>query len=339
MAVRLSSRLAAAAALVTPGNRLADVGTDHGYVPIALCEQGTIPCALALDVREGPLSAARRNIAAAGKQEQVETRLSDGLIALAPGEADTVLLAGMGGALIQRILGEGAPALAGVRELVLQPQSEIPAVRRFLRLSGYEITHETVVKEDGKFYVVLRAVPHPGGAGVWPAVSGGGQSPCVGLAAGEEECVFPDSAAAGGGQSLCTDSAVIACRQSVCQDPPAGGADYVYTVPEAIGGGQRVCAVSAAAGSGSQSSFGRLTAADSRQQGFTLEDAFGPVLLADRPGLWCEWIGAKLRETEAILAGLHAECEKHPENAKAAGRLAQLEARRGLLAAALEGTI
>lgn len=299
MAIRLSRRLSAVAGFVTPGNRLADVGTDHGYVPIALCEQGRIPRAIALDVREGPLQAARRNIAAAGLLGQVETRLSDGLSALAPGEADTVLLAGMGGALMQRILKEGAPVLAGVRELVLQPQSEIPALRRFLRCAGYEIPQETVVKEDGKYYVVLRAVPRTDAQNFLPEISVGGFRVCSGPAAGD------------GGES-----SFAAAR-----------------------GWQNASAEPALDSGGSQGISGSPAVANDFLNRFLPEDAFGPVLLAERPALWCEWIGVKYRETETILASLRRECEKHPENAKAAGRLEELERRRELLAAALEGTI
>lgn len=157
MKIRLSKRMEALASLVAQGDRLADVGTDHGYIPIFLVQNGRIPSAIAMDVNEGPLLRAREHIAACHLEENIETRLSDGLARLEPGEADTVLIAGMGGFLTRRILSEGENVLASVRRLVLQPQSEIPEVRRYLRERGYVITDEDMVEEDGKFYPMMKA--------------------------------------------------------------------------------------------------------------------------------------------------------------------------------------
>jgi len=145
--------------MVTEGNRLADVGTDHGYVPICLCEEKRIPSAIAMDINKGPLLRADEHIRSAGLSAYIETRLSDGLAALKCGEADTVLIAGMGGPLTVRILTEGQEALFGVQELVLQPQSEIAGVRRWLCGNGWKIVREDIVVEDGKFYPMFRAVP------------------------------------------------------------------------------------------------------------------------------------------------------------------------------------
>ena len=155
----LSQRLREAAALLTPGNRLADIGTDHGFVPIFLVEEGTIPSAVAMDVNPGPLQRAREHIKEHGLEDRIRTRLSDGLSALGEKEADTILIAGMGGELSVRILRQGAEALREVRELVLQPQSEIAAVRRYLEKSGWRIVKERIVLEDGKYYQMMRCVP------------------------------------------------------------------------------------------------------------------------------------------------------------------------------------
>lgn len=156
MAVKLSKRLSALAELVTPGNRLADVGTDHGYIPVFLCQTEVIPSAIAMDINKGPLERAKNHIAEYHLQERIQTRLSDGLHNLLPGEADTVLIAGMGGALIQKILSEGGQALKGVSELILQPQSEIPRTRCFLREHGFVIVDENMIEEDGKFYPMMK---------------------------------------------------------------------------------------------------------------------------------------------------------------------------------------
>ena len=114
--MQLSKRLAAVARLVSAGSRLADVGTDHGYVPISLVCEGKIPSAIAMDVNRGPLNRARAHIKAQGLEKYIDTRLSDGLAALAPGEADSVLIAGMGGMLMMRILSQGQAHWDTVRE-------------------------------------------------------------------------------------------------------------------------------------------------------------------------------------------------------------------------------
>ena len=113
--VKLSARLAAVAALVEPGSRVADVGTDHGYIPIYLVQTGIADRAIAMDVRSGPLERARAHVdrLPPGCRERIETRLSDGLKALSPGEADTVVIAGMGGELMIRILDEGRHSPGG----------------------------------------------------------------------------------------------------------------------------------------------------------------------------------------------------------------------------------
>ena len=159
MGIQLSKRMSALASLVTEGSRLADIGTDHGYIPIALVQKGRIPSALAMDVGKGPLSRAREHIHSQGLDTYIKTRLSDGLTELREGEADTVLIAGMGGMLMKRILEGGGHCLSSVGELILQPQSEIHLVRKFLAEHGYQITDEDIVLEDGKYYPILRAVP------------------------------------------------------------------------------------------------------------------------------------------------------------------------------------
>lgn len=155
----LSERLKTVSMLVTEGNRLADIGTDHAFVPIFLVEKGRIPGAVAMDVREGPLMRARENIRQHGLEDRIETRLSDGLEALGVGEADTVLIAGMGGALTVRILERRKKLRYEVKELVLQPQSETGTVRRFLESAGFRIVQEKMVLEDGKYYPMMRCLP------------------------------------------------------------------------------------------------------------------------------------------------------------------------------------
>ena len=154
--VKISNRLMTAAALVTQGYTLADVGTDHGYIPIYLLQQKKIPAAIAMDINEGPLERAKEHIALYGLQAYIQTRLSDGVAALKPGEVEAVLIAGMGGGLVMHILKDGEKVCQSAKELILQPQSEIERVREFLREEGYTILAEDMVYEDGKFYPMMK---------------------------------------------------------------------------------------------------------------------------------------------------------------------------------------
>lgn len=156
--MQLSKRLMAVASMVTEGSTLADVGTDHGYIPIYLTEQKKIRHAIAMDINRGPLERAKEHIRMYGLGEYIEIRRSDGLEKLSPGEAQAVVIAGMGGALIRRILKQGENVLGSVRELILEPQSETEQLRRFLLAEGYAIVEEDMVFEDGKFYPVMKAV-------------------------------------------------------------------------------------------------------------------------------------------------------------------------------------
>ena len=144
--------------MVTRGYRLADIGTDHGFVPIWLVRNGVIPSAVAMDVNRGPLERAREHIAQAGLEAYIRTRLSDGLAGLHKGEADSILIAGMGGALTLRILEKDPPQSLGAAELILQPQSEISKVREYLCTSGWKIDAEDMVLEDGKYYPMMHCV-------------------------------------------------------------------------------------------------------------------------------------------------------------------------------------
>ena len=159
--MQISKRLRAVADMVPPGTRLADVGTDHGYVPIFLVQNDRILSAVAMDINRGPLERARLHIRQYNLEGRVETRLSDGLEKLLPGEADVILIAGMGGMLTVRILENGWETAKSAGALILQPQSDIREVRLFLKKNGYRIEEENMVEEDGKFYPMMRAVPSP----------------------------------------------------------------------------------------------------------------------------------------------------------------------------------
>lgn len=154
--MQLSNRLQAVANFVTRGNRVADIGTDHGYVPIYLIQKQIAKSVIAMDVKKGPLERARAHIVEAKLIDKIQIRLSDGLTALELGEAETVIIAGMGGPLMMKILSEGKTVLENVSELVLSPQSNVTEFREYLQENNYKIVRETMVKEDGKYYNIMQ---------------------------------------------------------------------------------------------------------------------------------------------------------------------------------------
>ncbi|MBE5961211.1 MAG: SAM-dependent methyltransferase [Lachnospiraceae bacterium] len=156
--MQLSKRLQMVVDFVTKGMRVADVGCDHAYISIYLIEHEIATNTIALDINKGPLMRAGENIKKYGYQDKIETRLSDGLKKLKTGEADTIVIAGMGGPLMVKILSDSMESVDAAKELVLQPQSEIDTLRAYLHNSGFAIVEEAMCKEDGKYYTAMRAV-------------------------------------------------------------------------------------------------------------------------------------------------------------------------------------
>lgn len=154
----LSKRLLTVASMVENDSVVADIGTDHAYIPIYLVEQGVCKKAIAMDVNPGPLERAREHILASGLSEQIVTRLSDGLAKLSENEADTYVIAGMGGPLMVSILARRMDLLQKGKTLVLQPQSEIGEVREFLIHNHYKIIREEMFYDMEKTYVAMKAI-------------------------------------------------------------------------------------------------------------------------------------------------------------------------------------
>lgn len=150
--LQLQPRLQLLADMVPEGCRLADVGTDHGYLPVYLLQRRRIRGAVAADIGAEPLAHARRTAEAYGV-EGIDFRLCDGLRDIAPDEVDTVVIAGMGGETIIHIL-ESAPWTRGCT-LLLQPQTKIELLRAWLREHGYAADAERLVEDKGKLYLVL----------------------------------------------------------------------------------------------------------------------------------------------------------------------------------------
>lgn len=158
---RLSARLRLCASLVRPGARLIDIGTDHAYLPIWLALQGKISHAFAADINEQPLQSALANIERYGAGQQVTPRLSDGLDAFSVQDGDDIVLAGMGGELMVRILSRTAWLKWPEKRLILQPMTSAPVLRAFLTEFGFAVEQEKAVCEDGHVYSVMQAVYCP----------------------------------------------------------------------------------------------------------------------------------------------------------------------------------
>lgn len=155
--LELGPRLRAIADLVPPDCRcLADIGTDHGYVPAALLLAGRVGRAVAADVGALPLDHARRTAARCGVEDRMDLRLGDGLSVLSPGEADVIVIAGMGGDTIAGILA-AAPWSRDGPLLLLQPMSRAHELRRWLPEQGYAVRAETLVQDKGVLYPILSA--------------------------------------------------------------------------------------------------------------------------------------------------------------------------------------
>lgn len=156
--MNISERLKLVASMVSDNYSVADIGTDHGYIPIYLVTERGFRRTFAMDVNEGPLLRAGENIEKYGVKDFVETRLSDGLEALSENEAESIVIAGMGGILITRILAAGINVARTAKELILSPHSDIALVRSFLRDNNFNIADENIIFDEDKYYFVFRVI-------------------------------------------------------------------------------------------------------------------------------------------------------------------------------------
>ena len=156
----LSARLACVASLVPAGARVADIGSDHAYLPAALVLDGKIDFAIAGGVVKGPYENAVREIKDHQLEGQVIPRLADGLAAIEPADkVDTITIAGMGGSLIASILEKDKNKLTGIKRLVLQPNVGESQLREWLMNNYYQIMNEKIIEEDNHIYEIIVAEP------------------------------------------------------------------------------------------------------------------------------------------------------------------------------------
>ena len=155
MKLPISKRLLCCASMVQSGSRVADIGTDHGYLGIYLLQSGAARHVIACDLRKDPLENARRNAKLFGVDGEMEFRLSDGLEKILPDEVDTVVMAGMGGDLIQKILSQCPWRKREGLQFILQPQSAGNVLRRWLCEDGFEIQREEPVQDGHFLYTVM----------------------------------------------------------------------------------------------------------------------------------------------------------------------------------------
>jgi len=162
----LSLRLQAALDLVGRSKVLADIGTDHAYLPIEAVRAGLCQKAIACDINKGPLEIAAANIQMVQLSDRIETRLGDGLAPINQNEADCVVISGMGGMRIWNILHTEPDKAKFATKLILQPQHNLETLRRKLHSAGYDICTEKLIYEDSRFYVIL-LVNYTGNVSTW----------------------------------------------------------------------------------------------------------------------------------------------------------------------------
>lgn len=154
--IRLSKRLLAVASFVQHGAVVADIGSDHAYLPSFLIEKGVVQKAIAGEVANGPFESALSNVINLGIEERITVRLANGLAAIEKNDGiDTVTIAGMGGSLIATILKDGRDNLQGVNRIIVQPNIHAKAIREWAIANSWKIVDEKILKEEGKIYEVI----------------------------------------------------------------------------------------------------------------------------------------------------------------------------------------
>ncbi|EQC82407.1 tRNA (adenine-N(1))-methyltransferase [Lactococcus cremoris] len=158
--IKLSKRLKAVADYVDKGAKLADIGSDHAYLPTYLVQKNEVEFAVAGEVVKGPFEIAKKHVAQANLKENIQVRLANGLAAIENvDKIDTIVIAGMGGILISEILEAGKGKLSSVKRLILQANNHEDTLRQWLTEHQFVIKAEQILLEAGKFYEIIVAEP------------------------------------------------------------------------------------------------------------------------------------------------------------------------------------
>lgn len=155
--MKLTDRLLKIASLVGENKKIADIGTDHGYIPVYLLNNNKINYAILADVNKGPLENARKEVKHNKLENKVDLRLGSGLEVLKINEVDEIIIAGMGGILISELLNVKKDVSQSVEKLILQPMQAQSELRKYLYNNGYEIINEVLVKENFRIYEIIEA--------------------------------------------------------------------------------------------------------------------------------------------------------------------------------------
>lgn len=154
----ISKRLKTIANLVTPGYRAGDIGTDHGFVPIYLLRNHICPSVIAVDISSGSLEKAKQNVLHAGLSDAIECRISDGLSNIQPGEVDSIIISGMGGILMDRILRSGPEVVKSAKELILSPHRNPELITQFAEEFHFRIDYDEIIYDKKKYYHIFKIV-------------------------------------------------------------------------------------------------------------------------------------------------------------------------------------
>ncbi|MDR0424815.1 MAG: class I SAM-dependent methyltransferase [Clostridiales Family XIII bacterium] len=320
--LRLNDRLEAICSCVPAGGVVADIGSDHGFLPVALYERGISAAVIVSDAKTGPLDRARENISRLAPGAAFDFRLGDGLEVLGRGEADTVIIAGMGGLLIQRLISADLDKALSVRRFVLQPRNAPDALRRWLCGNGFRLVDERLAREGRFICEIMAAVPAGARIGASRGPEGGGAD--AGPEGGGSHAAGDGGWPAGGGAGAAGDGCRLA-GGGADAGPEGGGSDAAGDGGWPAGGG------SGAAGdggrpAGSGADAGR--AADPRYRQIEaalsecgLEFEISPLLLYKGDPLALPFILKKIRIEEKIAQ------ELMDAGAKAGPRLEELSAR------------
>lgn len=159
MQVNLSPRLATILSMLSPVQCLADIGSDHGFLIAEAVSRGLAARGVAVEVHLPPFRQSQKTVRAMGLHGKIDVRLGDGLKALAPQEAEAIVIAGMGGGTMRDILAQGAAMLGSVKYMVLQPNNDTALLRGYCLQGGYKVIGETIVKDGAFLYQVMRIEP------------------------------------------------------------------------------------------------------------------------------------------------------------------------------------